>query len=125
MNVFSRNSVVEEVFEMDHMDLRNFKDFLQLYNQMSELCFNRCVYTFGGRELTREEATCTELCVSKHVKVNHKSMAVYMEVQPLIVNKRIEEMNEAQRKLEKEAEKTTSPPDSPGEKPETNTEAAE
>ncbi|XP_071449399.1 mitochondrial import inner membrane translocase subunit Tim10B [Hetaerina americana] len=90
---------------MDHMDLRNFKDFLQLYNQMSELCFNRCVYTFGGRDLTREEAHCAEICASKHVKINHKSMAVYMEVQPLIVNKRIEEMNEAQKTLEREAEK--------------------
>lgn len=30
----------------------------------------------------------------KHVKVNHKIMGVFMELQPLIVSKRMEEMNQ-------------------------------
>lgn len=33
------------------------------------------------------------MCTKKHVNVNHKVMQVYIEVQPQIVNKRIEEMN--------------------------------
>ena len=35
---------------------------------------------------------CVDRCCNKHVRVNHKVMAVYMEVQPFIVQKRIEEM---------------------------------
>jgi hypothetical protein len=32
-----------------------FKDFLQLYNVMSESCFLRCVTAFNSRALTDEE----------------------------------------------------------------------
>lgn len=35
---------------------------------------------------------CVDLCCNKHVRVNHKIMGVYMEVQPFIIQKRIEEM---------------------------------
>lgn len=40
------------------------------------------------------QENCVELCVRKHVKVNHKIMGVFMELQPLIVSKRMEEMNQ-------------------------------
>ncbi|XP_032778372.2 mitochondrial import inner membrane translocase subunit Tim10 B [Daphnia magna] len=72
--------------------LRNFKDFLLVFNTMSETCFTRCVNTFQTRELTEDEDRCVELCSNKNIRVNHKVMSVYMEVQPLIVQKRIEEM---------------------------------
>ena len=42
-------------------------------------------------------------CADKHVKVNNKVMEIYMEVQPLITQKRIDEMNALQEK-QKEAE---------------------
>lgn len=32
------------------------------------------------------------MCSTKNIRVNHKIMSVYMEVQPLIVQKRVEEM---------------------------------
>ncbi|KAI9565569.1 hypothetical protein GHT06_009361 [Daphnia sinensis] len=72
--------------------LKNFKDFLLVFNTMSETCFTRCVNTFQTRELTEDEDRCVELCSNKNIRVNHKIMSVYMEVQPLIVQKRIEEM---------------------------------
>jgi len=76
---------------MDSM--RNFRDFLTIYNQISESCFTRCVNTFQTRDLTDIENQCVEQCTNKNVRVNHKVMAIYMEVQPLIVQKRIEEMD--------------------------------
>ncbi|KAJ9593972.1 hypothetical protein L9F63_014613 [Diploptera punctata] len=88
---------------MDAASLRNFKDFLQLFNVIAESCFLRCVHTFHTRGLTEEEAVCVSRCTNKHVKVNNKIMEIYMEVQPLIVNKRIEEMNALQEK-QKEAQ---------------------
>jgi hypothetical protein len=35
--------------QFDEDGLRNFKDFLTVYNQMSELCFNRCVLNLNSR----------------------------------------------------------------------------
>ncbi|KAK7790647.1 hypothetical protein R5R35_006540 [Gryllus longicercus] len=85
---------------MDYASLRNFKDFLQLYNAISESCFTRCVNNFNERELSLDEAKCVEFCAGKHVKMNHKVMEVYMEVQSVITNKRIEEIQNAQAQLD-------------------------
>ncbi|XP_067132632.1 mitochondrial import inner membrane translocase subunit Tim10 B [Centruroides vittatus] len=73
--------------------VRNFKDFLLIYNKMAELCFNHCVYNMNQRDLTTEEVDCVNKCASKSIHINHKLMSIYMEVQPEIVNKRIEEAN--------------------------------
>ncbi|XP_063233788.1 mitochondrial import inner membrane translocase subunit Tim10 B [Bacillus rossius redtenbacheri] len=81
---------------MDYSALRNFKDFLQVYNIMSETCFLRCVSSFDSRDVSEEEARCVSLCTSKYINMNNKMMQVYMEVQPLILNKRMEEMNQLQ-----------------------------
>ncbi|XP_075226409.1 translocase of inner membrane 9b [Lycorma delicatula] len=81
---------------MDYMSLRNFKDFLQQYNKITENCFLHCVNTLGERSVTSEEQKCVDLCTLKHIKVNHKVMSVYLEVQPIIMNRRIEELNQAQ-----------------------------
>lgn len=86
----------------DLSSLRNFKDFLQLYNVMSESCFLRCVTAFNSRALTDEEAICVDRCAGKHVKVNKKVMEIYMEVQPQITKKRMDEMAALQESLEKQ-----------------------
>lgn len=41
-------------------------------------------------------------CVGKHVSVNHKIMSVYAEIQPIYMQKRIDEMN---RQIEAEEQK--------------------
>ncbi|XP_046670035.1 mitochondrial import inner membrane translocase subunit Tim10B [Homalodisca vitripennis] len=76
---------------------RNLKDFLLQYNKISESCFSRCINTFGQRDMTLHEIHCSDLCVSKHTQLNLKVMSVYVEVQPQIVQKRIEEMNKNQQ----------------------------
>lgn len=47
-----------------------FKDFLQLYNVMSESCFLRCVTAFNSRALTEEE-----------VKISLLSLVIQYNVQ--------------------------------------------
>ena len=47
-------------FDASEAGLRNFKDFLSIYNQMSEMCFNRCVINLNHRQLTEEEQTGQE-----------------------------------------------------------------
>lgn len=73
-------------------NVRQFKDFLVLYNQISERCFNLCVTGFNDRTLSADETACVDRCVGKHINVNHKIMSVYTEVQPIYMQRRIDEM---------------------------------
>ncbi|XP_071653749.1 mitochondrial import inner membrane translocase subunit Tim10 B [Temnothorax longispinosus] len=85
---------------MDALQLRNFKDFLLLYNQISEMCFKKCANTFLSREITSDEELCVNNCAQKYIHANHKIMEIFMEVQPIMVRKRIEEITTAQTALE-------------------------
>ncbi|XP_064113094.1 mitochondrial import inner membrane translocase subunit Tim10 B-like [Macrobrachium nipponense] len=89
---------------MDEVEsqFRQFKDFLYLYNQISEKCFDLCITRLHQRDLTETETACVDTCVGKQVSVNHKIMAVYSEVQPIYMQKRLDEMNkqiEAQQQM--------------------------
>ncbi|KYM98563.1 Mitochondrial import inner membrane translocase subunit Tim9 B, partial [Cyphomyrmex costatus] len=77
-----------------------FKDFLLLYNQISEMCFKKCATTFLSREITSDEDLCISNCAQKYIHTNHKIMEIFMEVQPKMVRKRMEEINMAQSALE-------------------------
>ncbi|GAB6023885.1 mitochondrial import inner membrane translocase, subunit [Chamberlinius hualienensis] len=77
---------------MDVAAIRNLKDFLSVYNQMAEMCFSRCVGPLSQLNLTAAEEKCADTCAAKFLNINHKMMAVYMEAQALMINKRQEEM---------------------------------
>ncbi|KAL6439288.1 hypothetical protein ACFW04_003873 [Cataglyphis niger] len=85
---------------MDALQLRNFRDFLLLYNQISETCFKKCTNTFLTREITSDEDLCVSNCAQKYIHTNHKIMEVFMEVQPIMVRRRMEEINMTQAALE-------------------------
>ena len=85
---------------MDALQLRNFKDFLVLYNQISETCFKKCANTFLTREITSDEDLCVSNCAQKYIHANHKIMEIFMEVQPIMVRRRMEEINTTQAALE-------------------------
>ncbi|KAF2879186.1 hypothetical protein ILUMI_26986 [Ignelater luminosus] len=75
-------------------NIRTFKDFLQIYNNLSEMCFKNCVVSFNSRLLEDSEEKCVEDCSAKFIKLNHRFMAIYTEYQQIIVNKRIKEAEE-------------------------------
>jgi mitochondrial import inner membrane translocase subunit TIM10B len=103
-----------------------FKDFLQLYNLVSETCFNNCVTSLHSRDLQNEEVNllkpseiiinpqylqiqCVERCCGKFVRTNHAIMATFVEVQPQIVNKRIEEMTAANAAIQQQQQQQVTP----------------
>jgi len=45
--------------------IRNFKDFLQLYNKITELCFSQCVDNFHNRMVSSDESLCVDKCLQK------------------------------------------------------------
>lgn len=85
-------------------ELRNLKDFLTLYNQVTELCFKSCVDNLFGRDLSSDEIRCTDNCVGKFSSVNQRLMQVYVGVQGDINQRRMVEFEAQQAKLE-EAQK--------------------
>ena len=74
--------------------LRNFRDFLTVYNQMSEMCFQRCVVSMNTRQLTMEEQACADVCAEKQMKFNNRIMGVYLVEQPKATERKMKEAEE-------------------------------
>ncbi|XP_035187101.1 mitochondrial import inner membrane translocase subunit Tim10 B [Oxyura jamaicensis] len=68
--------------------LRSLRDFLLVYNRMTELCFRRCVSDLNHRLLTRREELCLDRCAGKLVRSNHRLMTAYVALMPTIVQRR-------------------------------------
>ncbi|CAH1955623.1 unnamed protein product [Acanthoscelides obtectus] len=90
--------------QLDKGALRNFKDFLQMYNRMTEMCFSRCVDNINSRKLDDQEIECVEDCSMKFVKYNNRLMQNFVVAQQEVVNKRVAEATKAQQQqLENES----------------------
>ncbi|EFN73691.1 hypothetical protein EAG_08488 [Camponotus floridanus] len=50
---------------------------------------------------------CVSNCAQKYIHANHKIMEIFMEVQPIMVRKRIEEINTTQAALEAQNQQVT------------------
>uniref|UniRef100_A0A1Q3FB16 Mitochondrial import inner membrane translocase subunit n=1 Tax=Culex tarsalis TaxID=7177 RepID=A0A1Q3FB16_CULTA len=85
-----------------NIELRNLKDFLGLYNRVTELCFSSCVDNFNVRDLSPAEIRCAENCVGKFTNTNQRLMQVYMDVQGKINERRYAEVEALQAKQEAE-----------------------
>ncbi|XP_055698827.1 mitochondrial import inner membrane translocase subunit Tim10B [Phlebotomus papatasi] len=72
--------------------IRNFKDFLQLYNKLTEHCFTKCVDNFHSRTISAIENQCVNNCFGKFTNVNQKILGVYIDVQQEINTRRIAEL---------------------------------
>jgi len=72
--------------------LRNLRDFLMVYNRMTEICFQRCSSNFNYRNLTMDEERCVDSCAGKLIRSNHRLMGTYVQLMPRMVQRRMEEM---------------------------------
>ncbi|KAM6095408.1 mitochondrial import inner membrane translocase subunit Tim10 B [Chlamydotis macqueenii] len=69
--------------------LRSLRDFLLVYNRMTELCFRHCVSNLNYRLLTGREETCLDGCAGKLVHANHRLMSAYVALMPSIMQRRV------------------------------------
>ncbi|KAF5283431.1 hypothetical protein FQA39_LY04807 [Lamprigera yunnana] len=83
-------------------NIRTFKDFLEIYNVLSNKCFKRCVDNLNSRHLNQNEIECVDRCSEKFIKLNHRFMPMYVENQQILVNRRVKEIEESQLKDNKE-----------------------
>lgn len=81
-------------------NIRQMRDFLEIFNKVTETCFNHCVVTFADRDVLSEESICLDRCVSKILKSSHAAMNTYVEIQPKLVEKRIQEFTELNEKTD-------------------------
>ncbi|KAL7847529.1 hypothetical protein AOLI_G00222470 [Acnodon oligacanthus] len=72
--------------------LRNLRDFLLVYNRMTEICFQRCTTNFNYRNLTMDEEHCADSCAGKLIRSNHRLMGTYVKLMPAMVQRRMEEL---------------------------------
>ncbi|XP_055493418.1 mitochondrial import inner membrane translocase subunit Tim10 B isoform X1 [Leucoraja erinacea] len=77
--------------EPGQQQLRNLRDFLLVYNKMTESCFNKCVTNLNYRSLTQIEESCINGCAGKLIRTNHRLMGAYVQLMPAIVQKRLAE----------------------------------
>ncbi|XP_027053195.1 mitochondrial import inner membrane translocase subunit Tim9-like isoform X1 [Pocillopora damicornis] len=63
--------------------VKRYKEFLQLYNKLTQNCFIACVTNMNYRKVTAEEESCIDKCSTKWMNLNQRQMAVFMEVGPL------------------------------------------
>ncbi|XP_022618356.1 mitochondrial import inner membrane translocase subunit Tim10 B [Seriola dumerili] len=88
--------------------LRNLRDFLLVYNRMTEICFQRCTSNFNYRNLTMDEERCVDSCAGKLIRSNHRLMGTYVQLMPRMVQRRMEEMESKAAENAKAAEAATS-----------------
>ncbi|KAM4697241.1 mitochondrial import inner membrane translocase subunit Tim10 B [Discoglossus pictus] len=86
--------------EGEQQQLRNLRDFLLVYNKMTELCFSRCAKNLNYRTLTMEEEQCLDSCASKLIRSNHRLMGAYVGLMPSVVQRRMEDMEKQSKELE-------------------------
>ncbi|XP_043224121.1 mitochondrial import inner membrane translocase subunit Tim10B-like isoform X3 [Amphibalanus amphitrite] len=65
-----------------------------MYNRISETCFTQCISSLLERDVQSDEVACVQRCADKHINSNQKIMQVFMEVQPQVVAKRMEKMEQ-------------------------------
>ncbi|XP_063301092.1 mitochondrial import inner membrane translocase subunit Tim10 B [Pelobates fuscus] len=78
--------------DAEQQQLRNLRDFLLVYNKMTELCFSRCVRNMNYRLLTMDEEKCLDGCASKLIRSNHRLMSAYVGLMPGVVQRRMAEL---------------------------------
>jgi len=87
--------------------LRNFKEFLEIYNRTTERCFRDCIVDLNRRDLTLDEDKCLDECTTKLTKFNHRLLSQFMVEQPRMIQKKIETAQKEQEAAMQAAAQTS------------------
>ncbi|EOR04889.1 hypothetical protein E3P92_00199 [Wallemia ichthyophaga] len=76
---FSRFSGPERLQLNQYIQKKEMKDFMQLYSNLVQRCFEDCSNDFTSRALSTNEKTCSENCVGKFLKHSERIGARFAE----------------------------------------------
>ncbi|XP_069496580.1 mitochondrial import inner membrane translocase subunit Tim10 B [Ambystoma mexicanum] len=93
----------------DQQQLRNLRDFLLVYNRMTEICFGRCASNLNYRTVTMDEERCLDSCASKLIRSNHRLMSAYVGLMPGIVQRRINDYESKAAELNQSSSPESTP----------------
>ncbi|XP_043284338.1 mitochondrial import inner membrane translocase subunit Tim9-like [Venturia canescens] len=58
--------------DVENEQVKSFKDFLQSYNKLSEICFVDCISDFTTRDIRDKENKCAVNCMEKYMKMTQR-----------------------------------------------------
>ncbi|KAI6192141.1 hypothetical protein M3Y97_00304800 [Aphelenchoides bicaudatus] len=80
-------------------NIGQLKEFLSVYNTLTERCFQACVREFNQHSLNNDEQECTQQCIDKQMRVNRRFMVAFAELAPQMMNRQQEEQMKKQEAL--------------------------
>jgi len=79
-------------------DLGQLKEFLAVYNHLTDLCFNHCIRSLNQRQLSTEEESCVNQCMDKFVNCNQRLMQIFMRYGPEFMQQKQKQQQQGQQK---------------------------
>ncbi|KAH7113825.1 Tim10/DDP family zinc finger-domain-containing protein [Dendryphion nanum] len=56
----------------NRMEKKQMKEFMNMYSNLVQQCFDGCVNGFESKSLTSREESCVMRCVDKHMKASQR-----------------------------------------------------
>ncbi|KJA16480.1 hypothetical protein HYPSUDRAFT_71323 [Hypholoma sublateritium FD-334 SS-4] len=76
---FSNFNPAEQAQMTKVIEKRQMQDFLRMYSNLVEKCFNTCVNDFTSKALSSKEETCIMNCTEKFIKHSERVGARFAE----------------------------------------------
>ncbi|KAG2187948.1 hypothetical protein INT44_000698 [Umbelopsis vinacea] len=77
---FQRYNQAEQAQIAQMIEHKQMKDFLRLYSNLVQRCFNDCVNDFTTKSVTSKEEACVNKCADKFLKHSERVGARFGEL---------------------------------------------
>ncbi|TFK74778.1 mitochondrial import inner membrane translocase subunit TIM9 [Pluteus cervinus] len=83
---FSNFNSAEQAHMTKVIEQRQMQDFLRMYSNLVERCFNTCCNDFTSKALSSKEETCVNNCTDKFIKHSERIGARFAEINAEMMN---------------------------------------